>query len=217
MRKWKCTVCGYIHTGDEPPEECPVCGADKSEFVEISGAIDSPPNAEAEVLGEEAVASEPVESGSARVDSPSLYGRVTDLMLKRHAHPIVVHAPNGILPAAIVFLLLALLLNISSFELAAFYNVSFVLLAMPVVIFSGFVEWRKHYKGALTTLFVVKIGCALLGALLIVLLVSWRIINPEVAVPGSPVRWIFFLVHLICLGSVGVAGHLGGKLVWGKK
>ena len=35
MRKWKCTVCGYIHTGDEPPEICPVCGADRSKFIEI--------------------------------------------------------------------------------------------------------------------------------------------------------------------------------------
>ncbi len=33
MKKWKCTVCGYIHVGDEPPEICPVCKADKSKFV----------------------------------------------------------------------------------------------------------------------------------------------------------------------------------------
>ena len=25
MAKWKCTVCGYIHDGDTPPEICPVC------------------------------------------------------------------------------------------------------------------------------------------------------------------------------------------------
>ena len=35
MKKWRCTVCGYIHNGDEPPEKCPVCGADKSLFEEI--------------------------------------------------------------------------------------------------------------------------------------------------------------------------------------
>src|SRR5665647_1087046 len=27
MKKWKCTVCGYIHQGDEPPAVCPICGA----------------------------------------------------------------------------------------------------------------------------------------------------------------------------------------------
>ena len=36
MKKWKCTVCGYIHTGDEPPEKCPVCGAPKSKFIDVS-------------------------------------------------------------------------------------------------------------------------------------------------------------------------------------
>ena len=35
MKKWECTVCGYIHEGAEPPEICPVCGADRSKFVEI--------------------------------------------------------------------------------------------------------------------------------------------------------------------------------------
>ena len=23
--RWKCSKCGYIHTGKEPPEECPAC------------------------------------------------------------------------------------------------------------------------------------------------------------------------------------------------
>ena len=32
-RRWKCSVCGYIHEGDEPPKNCPVCGADRSQFV----------------------------------------------------------------------------------------------------------------------------------------------------------------------------------------
>jgi len=33
MKKWKCTVCGYIHDGPEPPERCPQCGAPKEKFI----------------------------------------------------------------------------------------------------------------------------------------------------------------------------------------
>lgn len=33
-RKWKCTLCGYIYTGNEPPDKCPVCGVSKDKFVE---------------------------------------------------------------------------------------------------------------------------------------------------------------------------------------
>ncbi len=32
MKRWRCKVCGYIHTGDEPPDKCPVCGAPASAF-----------------------------------------------------------------------------------------------------------------------------------------------------------------------------------------
>jgi len=32
---WQCRVCGYIHEGPEPPEICPVCGADRTAFRPI--------------------------------------------------------------------------------------------------------------------------------------------------------------------------------------
>ncbi len=31
-RKWICTVCNYVHEGEEPPEVCPVCGASRDLF-----------------------------------------------------------------------------------------------------------------------------------------------------------------------------------------
>jgi mannose-6-phosphate isomerase-like protein (cupin superfamily) len=36
MKKWRCTMCGYIHEGAEPPEKCPNCGADRTKFVEYA-------------------------------------------------------------------------------------------------------------------------------------------------------------------------------------
>ena len=34
-KKFICTVCGYVHEGDEAPEKCPLCGAPKSKFTEM--------------------------------------------------------------------------------------------------------------------------------------------------------------------------------------
>jgi rubrerythrin len=34
MKKFVCTVCGYIHEGDEAPEKCPVCGVGSDKFIE---------------------------------------------------------------------------------------------------------------------------------------------------------------------------------------
>jgi rubrerythrin len=35
MKRWKCSVCGYIHKGDEPPPACPVCGSPREKFTEM--------------------------------------------------------------------------------------------------------------------------------------------------------------------------------------
>lgn len=37
-KKFICTVCGYVHEGDEAPEKCPLCGVPKSKFKEIDEA-----------------------------------------------------------------------------------------------------------------------------------------------------------------------------------
>ena len=34
MKKYVCTICGYVHEGDAPPEKCPQCGAPASKFEE---------------------------------------------------------------------------------------------------------------------------------------------------------------------------------------
>ena len=34
MKKWVCPVCGYVHEGDVPPAECPVCHVPGSKFAE---------------------------------------------------------------------------------------------------------------------------------------------------------------------------------------
>lgn len=33
--KWICSVCGYVHTGQEPPEKCPVCQQPKEMFKKL--------------------------------------------------------------------------------------------------------------------------------------------------------------------------------------
>ncbi len=32
MAKWICTICGYVHEGDQPPEKCPVCKQPAEKF-----------------------------------------------------------------------------------------------------------------------------------------------------------------------------------------
>jgi rubrerythrin len=35
QKKWICTVCGYVHEGPTPPEQCPQCKVPASKFKEL--------------------------------------------------------------------------------------------------------------------------------------------------------------------------------------
>lgn len=37
MKKFVCTICGYVYEGEKAPEKCPVCGAPAEKFTEQSG------------------------------------------------------------------------------------------------------------------------------------------------------------------------------------
>ncbi|MFH2044871.1 MAG: rubredoxin-like domain-containing protein [Pseudomonadota bacterium] len=207
MRKWECTVCGYIHTGNEPPEKCPVCGADRSKFIEITG--------KEEKAGK--TASKPgstKEQNTSAADKKSSYSKIRNLMVKHHAHPISVHIPNGVLPAAVLFIFIAAVFDFYTLGQAAFYNMVFVLLTMPLVLFSGYNEWHIKYGGKMTALFRTKIICGGIVTLLAAIMVIWRGINPNIISAQSEQRWIYVGLGLIVLGAAGIAGFLGGKLVF---
>ena len=39
MKKFVCTVCGYVYEGDKAPEQCPICKAPASKFIEQTGEM----------------------------------------------------------------------------------------------------------------------------------------------------------------------------------
>lgn len=210
MKKWECTVCGYIHEGPEPPEECPICGADQSKFIELESEEPSetqtdPQDSETEETDEKYVSS---------TTATRKYDKFLDLMVKHHVHPVSVHIPNGVLPVAVIFFGLAVVLNFSGLSQAAFYNLVFVVFALPLVLFSGYIEWQKKYGGHLTRFFITKIICAAVVSLTALGLVVCLIINPQATAATSPHKWLFLSFNFVMLGAAVVAGYLGGKLVF---
>ncbi len=203
MKKWECTVCGYIHEGDEPPEVCPICGAGKEYFIEI---IEKQEATLTEVTTEGAATAASSAAGSIEASG------LTALILKHHLHPIAVHSPNGVLPMAILFLFLATAFGLAGFEKAAFFSLVFVLLTLPVVIITGVMEWRNRYKGVMTRIFGIKIGASIVVSATLLAMVIWRLVDPGVAASGN--RWVYLLVGVVMVGAVGLAGHMGGKLVF---
>ena len=39
MKKWICSVCGYVHEGESAPEKCPVCKVPAEKFSEVKGEM----------------------------------------------------------------------------------------------------------------------------------------------------------------------------------
>ena len=208
MRKWECTVCGYIHTGDEPPDECPVCAADKSMFIEI---FDEAPTA-ASAAERGAQAPPPPLAPLAKA-----LAIATSLTMKHHLHPIMVHTPNGVVPMAMLFLLITALLGFPLFETAAFYSLVFVLITMPAVLFTGYIMWQNRYRGAMTSTFKIKIGASAVAITLLPVLIIWRAAQPTIITVPSGGRWLYLLLTGLLLAAIGLAGHLGGKLVFGAR
>ena len=39
MAKFVCSICGYVYEGDKAPEQCPICKAPASKFIEQAGEM----------------------------------------------------------------------------------------------------------------------------------------------------------------------------------
>jgi rubrerythrin/uncharacterized membrane protein len=228
-RKWRCTICGYIHTGSEPPQECPLCGADQSLFEEVLEASEpvSQPTPAAAGSASPDTPSEPLQN-AARDEAPQAapalvarlnalltpYRHLIDLAIENHAHPISVHIPNGVLPIAVVMVLLASLFDMPALGRAGFYNMVFILLSMPVVLFTGYLHWQYKFGGQMTSLFKGKLISGAVVSVMALILVIWALIDSRIAAQPS---FLYLSLHIVMLGVAAYAGYLGGRLVFHRK
>ena len=210
MKKWRCTVCGYIHKGDTPPDKCPVCGADKIKFVPVDETGDpSLPKDGSDFSAQGAPSSHQPAKASGG-------GRFSRQLTRLHAHPIAVHIPNGVLPASVFFALMAWLFKWPIFDAAAKLNLIFVTVSMPLVIATGIIDWRNRFKGRMTPVFRNKIICAGIVTLISLILSIWWLTQPDILIQSTCAP-TFILVLLINLITAAIAGWYGGKLVFPQK
>ena len=214
MKYWQCTICKYIHEGDEPPEKCPICGVPADKFVEIDEKdIPEGKKPKTKVVQETPASSEPAQTIPEPEPEPdTLIGKVEALLVKHHAHPVSVHTPNGVLPMAVVLYFMAWMFNADLLAKTAMISQIFVILSLPFVIYTGTVEWRKKYNTAMTTVFKIKIISAALTSAICVITLAWYVIDPVLLDSGK--AGVFILMNFLMLACAGIAGHIGGKLVF---
>jgi len=197
-KTWRCTVCGYLHTGDQPPDICPVCKADASKFELV----------------------EPAENKSVdRFDALRHQAKlfIDEMKAAFVPHAVAAHFPNALLPTCFLFLIIYIFSGQASFETTTFYLLLVIFVAVPPTFVFGLLDWKLKYSGELTPIFRKKI---IFGTLLLVLsfiVTAWRWSNPEVLTAGGLSACAYSILILLMLACVVVLGHYGGLLVFGKK
>ena len=200
MKVWQCIVCKYIHKGESLPEKCPVCNVPAIKFKEMDAAS-IPPKPEAKKPLEKEI-----------IEKGSIFEKIKLLMTKHHAHPISAHIPNGILPLILLLWAAAWILEYDLLSKAAFINLIFVLVSLPFVIFTGRLEWQKKYNASFSGVFKIKIAVTIVITILSIISFAWYIINPDIL--SSSNALMFILINIVIVIAVGIAGYIGGKLVF---
>lgn len=221
MKVFQCSICEYIHHGDRPPGKCPVCGADSSKFIEIDEA-DGPEKApggkrveKLQLKGSSQKIEKPADGSSKSIPDNSGdtgFEKIKALLIKHHAHPILVHTPNGILPAAVVLWILAWIFSAELLAKTAMINLIFVIFSLPFVILTGVLEWQKKYMGAMTLIFKLKFLAVAGTTTCCLISLVWYLSDPSIL--STPKAWVFILINCIMLAGAGLAGHIGGKLIF---
>lgn len=132
-----------------------------------------------------------------------------------YLHPIFVHFPQALFPVAFASFLLYLVTGNLFFENGTYLMTAIGLVATPVTMLTGYIDWKVRYKGYMTSVFKIKIttGFVLIG--LSFSAVMLRALAPEVSLlPLSGLGWLRAGLLAACVGSCVVEGHYGGKLVF---
>ncbi len=127
-------------------------------------------------------------------------------------HAIAAHFSNGLIPVAVLYLLLTLSTGNTYFEHTIEHLIVIVLMAIPVSFVSGIHDWKKKYRGAKAPIFMNKIRLSCLLFLLCASAAGMRLTTPDVMNRDGIEHWIYLVLLFSMLPVVTLLGHYGGKL-----
>jgi rubredoxin/uncharacterized membrane protein len=218
--RWRCLVCGYIHTGPEPPDVCPVCGADKSQFIRIEveampkTAKTLPSKPAKEKASDDVIQVHSKQTMAGAGSSIFQFAARIEFISRLHGHPIAVHIPNGVLPLSFFFTLIAVVFKSEAFAITASYNIAFVCLSMPIVVITGFIDWHNRFNARWAKIFSIKLVCGLVVSTLSLVIALMWFTQPAIYRIFTARLILFLSLNTINLITAAIAGYYGGKLVF---
>ena len=129
-------------------------------------------------------------------------------MARRHPHPMIVHFPLAFLMASSLFVLLYLLFRKPLFEITSFYLLILGAISSPFAMATGLFTWWVNYRLKLTLFVKRKIQLSLLLLILEIILILWRVSNPDITNP------LYFILTILLTPMVGLLGYYGGQMTF---
>ena len=127
-------------------------------------------------------------------------------------HAIAAHFSNGLIPVAVLYLLLTLSTGSTYFEHTVEHIIVIVVLAIPASFFSGVYDWKTKFRGAKAPIFIKKLRLSGLLFVLCISTVAIRLSIPDVMNRQGVEHWLYIVLLFSMLPVVTLLGHYGGKL-----
>jgi succinate dehydrogenase hydrophobic anchor subunit len=127
-------------------------------------------------------------------------------------HAIAAHFSNGLIPVAVLYLLLTLSTGNTYFEHTVEHLIVIVMMAIPFSFFSGIHDWKAKFRGAKAPIFIKKIRLSFLLFFLCASAVGMRLSIPDVMNRHGFEHWLYVALLFFMLPVVTLLGHYGGKL-----
>ena len=139
-----------------------------------------------------------------------MYGVLLTIGYTHPVHPVLTHLPVGLIMAALLFKLVAMIPKTSNFDITAYRCLVTALVTAIPAIALGIADWQHFYGGAWLMLIRIKL---VLAACLVVALSAGAVQGFGQKRPKKA-SWI---IHLICFLLVSAVGFFGGELVYGNR
>jgi uncharacterized membrane protein len=137
-----------------------------------------------------------------------IYEWLNKLGYSHNLHPAVVHFPIGVAMVSAIALFIAHKFNKPAFATTAYHCQQFGLVAMPIVMFIGYMDWQQFYGGSHNPHIALKI---LLAFFLTAAFSASAIVGRKGQQMGRKFKWTTSGALIIALSI----GYLGGELLYG--
>ena len=137
----------------------------------------------------------------------SFYNLLATLGITHPIHPIVVHAPMGLVIGAVAFSIAGFIWTGKSYNQSAYHCISLALISIVPVYIAGLLDWQHVFVGEFNKWIYIKLvlGVVLAGVL------AYAVLQKRQG--ASPKKLL--IIYLVSLGVCGGLGFSGGELIYG--